>query len=154
MPVDADAELLQTLLKLLRRALTAAVRDDDAADEKPAAFKCVDQAQGVVVIRDAEIAAALVALDVVRGDGDDDLRVPAHFHEHAHLAVRLKARQHARGVIIVEQLAAKFQIQLAAEMRDSLADLLRLQPYVLCVVKSNIPHHSLPFVTINRFILQ
>ena len=49
----------------------------------------------------AEIAAALVALDIIRRDGDDDLRLVAHLHEHAHLAVGGEARQHARRVIIV-----------------------------------------------------
>ena len=74
-PVHADAERLEPALELLGRGLAAVVRDDDAADIQSAALKRVDQAQGVVVIGDAEIAAALVALDIVGRDGDDDLRV-------------------------------------------------------------------------------
>jgi len=31
------------------------------------------------------------------------------------LAVRLKARQYPAGVVVVKQLAAEFQVQLAAE---------------------------------------
>ena len=58
-PVHADAERLEPALELLGRGLAAVVRDDDAADVQPAALERVDQAQGVVVIGDAEIAAAL-----------------------------------------------------------------------------------------------
>ena len=51
----------------------------------------------------------------------------AQLKEHLELAVRLKSRKHARSMIIVEELAAKFQIQLAAKLRDALPDVLRLQ---------------------------
>ena len=138
--VYADAERLEPVLEFLRRRLTAVVRDDDAADIEPAALKGVDQAQRVVVIGDAEVAAALAALDVVGRDGDDDLCLVAHLHKHAHLAVGGKARQHARRVVVVEELAAKFQIQLAAELTDALADLFRLHPEVFIVVKADCLH--------------
>ena len=74
----------------------------------------------------AEIAAALAALDVVGRDGDDDLRLVAHLHEHAHLAVGGKARQHTRRVVVVKELAAELQIQLAAELGAPRRDVLRL----------------------------
>ena len=35
--------------------------------------------------------------------------------QHAHLAVRLKPGEYARGVVIVEQLAAKFKIEFSSE---------------------------------------
>lgn len=123
-------------LELFRRGLAAVVRDDDTADVQPAALECVDQAQGVVVVGDAEVAAALVALDIVGRDGDDDLRVVAHLHEHAHLAVGGEARQHARCVVVVKEFAAELQIQLAAELADALADLFRLHLEVFIVDKA------------------
>ena len=141
-PVYADAERLEPVLEFLRRRLTAVVRDDDAADIQSAALKGVDQAQRVVVIGDAEVAAALAALDVVGRDGDDDLRLVAHLHKHAHLAVGGKARQHARRVVVVKELAAELQIQLAAELTDALADLFRLHPEVFIVVKADRLHRS------------
>ena len=140
--VYADAEHLEPVLEFLRRRLTAVVCDDDAADIESAALKGVDQAQRVVVIGDAEVAAALAALDVVGRDGDDDLRLVAHLHEHAHLAVGGKARQHARRVVVVEEFAAELQIQLAAELTDALADLFRLHPEVFIVVKADCLHRS------------
>ena len=141
-PVYADAERLEPALELLGRGLAAVVRDDDAADVQPAALKRIDQAQGVVVIGDAEVAAALVALDVVGRDGDDDLRVVAHLHEHAHLAVGGEARQHARRVVVIKEFSAKLQIQLAAELTDALADLFRLHLEVFIVVKADRLHRS------------
>ena len=118
------------------------VRDDDAADVQPAALERVDQAQGVVVIGDAEVAAALVALDVVGRDGDDDLRVVLHFHEHTYLAVGGEARQHARRVVVIKEFSAKLQIQLAAELADAFADLFRLHLEVFIVVKADRLHRS------------
>ena len=141
--VDADAELLQTLLEFLRRALGAKMRDDNAANIQPAALERVDETQSVVVIGDAEVAAALAALNVVGRDRNDDLGVVLHLHEHAHLAVRLEAGEHARGMVIVKELAAKLQIQLAAEVFDPLADLLRLHLHVLVVIKSQLLHDKL-----------
>ena len=138
--VYADAEHLEPVLEFLRRRLTAVVRDDDAADIQSAALKGVDQAQRVVVIGDAEVAAALAALDVVGRDGDDDLCLVAHLHKHAHLAVGGKARQHARRVVVVEEFAAELQIQLAAELTDAFADLFRLHPEVFIVVKADCLH--------------
>ena len=128
------------MLEFLRCRLTAVVRDDDAADIEPAALERVDQAQRVIVIGDAEVAAALAALDVVGRDGDDDLRLVAHLHKHAHFAVGGKARQHARRVVVVEEFAAELQIQLAAELTDALADLFRLHPEVFIVVKADCLH--------------
>ena len=49
-------------------------------------------------------------------DGNDDLHIVLELLEHPDLAVRRKARQHPGGVVIIEQLAAEFQIQLAAEL--------------------------------------
>ena len=140
--VDLQSQLLETELELFRRALAAKMREHHAADVEPAAAERVDQAEGVLVIGDAEVAAALVALDVVRRDDDDDLRVVLHLHEHAHLAVRLEARQDAGGVIIVKELAAEFQIELAAEKVDPLADLFRLHAHVFVVVKTDQLHTS------------
>ena len=139
-PVGLDAQRLEPLHELVGDGLAAVVRHDDAADIQPDAAEGVDQPQRVVLVGDAEVAAALAALDVVGGDGDDDLGHVLHLEEHAHLAVRLEAGEHARGVIVVEELAAELQIQLAAEMGDAVADVLRLELDVFVVVKSRSCH--------------
>ena len=64
---------LQLVLEQLRRMLSAVLGDDDAADIQPDGAEGVDQAHDVHVIGDAEIAAALVELDMLGADGNDDL---------------------------------------------------------------------------------
>jgi hypothetical protein len=41
-------------------------------------------------------------------------------------------------VVVVEQLAAELQVELAAELRDALADARRLRVDVLLVVKARL----------------
>jgi len=47
-------------------------------------------------------------------------------------------------MIVVEQLAAEFQIQLAAELVDAVADVLGLQLHVFVVVETHSVHNLLP----------
>ena len=142
MQIGADAQHLEPLAEGIGDGLAAVVRDDDAADVQADAAEGVDQAQGVVLVGDAEVAAALRALDIIRGDGDDDLRLVLHLEQHLHLAVRLEAGEHARGVVVVEQLAAEFQIQLAAEFADAVPDVLGLELHIFLIVKADPVHLS------------
>ena len=98
--VDPDAQRLQPFLKGVGHGLAPVVGDDHAAHVQADAAKSVDQAQGVVVIGDPQIAPAFAALDVVRRDGDDDFGFVLHFQQHPHLAVRLKARQYPGGMVL------------------------------------------------------
>ena len=63
---DPDAEHFKTLDELLRGALLGIVGDDHAADVQTDAAEGIDQAQSIFVIGDAQIAAALGALDIIR----------------------------------------------------------------------------------------
>ena len=141
--IGADAQSLQPLAERVGNGLAPIVGDDHRADIEPDPPKSVDEAESVVLIGDAEVAAALGALDIVGRDTDDDLGVILHLQQHAHLAVRLKARQDARGVVIVKELAAKFQIQLAAKLSDAVADVLGLELQIFVVVKADAVHGSL-----------
>ena len=80
---------------------------------------------------------------MVRIDCDDDLDVVGNALEHAELAVRFKTRQHAARMIVIEQLAAKLQIQLAAKLRDALLNVSSLQLDILRVVET-LAHVWLP----------
>ena len=73
---------------------------------------------------------------MVRVDGDDDLDVGREALEHAELDVGLEAGQHAGGVVVVEELAAELEVELAAELSHAFADVLGLQLDVLVVVES------------------
>ena len=47
-------------------------------------------------------------------------------------------------MIIVKQLAAELQIELAAEFIDALSDVLALQLYILVIGKTDFKHETLP----------
>ena len=114
----------------------------DAAHEQAHALEGVDEAENVEVVGDAVVAAHLAADDVLRADDDDDLGLLLELQQHLQLGVRLKARQHAGGVVVVEQLAAELQIQLAAKLGPPRRDMLRLQLQVLVVVESDLHLHD------------
>ena len=128
----------------LRGGLVLVARDHHAGRGKAHGAEDVQQAQHVLVVGDAQVAAYLVLLDVVSVDGDDDLNVGGHLLQHADLAVGLETRKHARGVVVVEQLSAEFQVQLSAELADSLANMLGLQCQVLVVIETD-AHGRNPF---------
>ena len=69
-------------------------------------------------------------------DDDDDLGLLLELQQHLQLGVRLKARQHAGGVVVVEQLAAKLEVELVVELCDALPDVLGLHLKVFRVVKA------------------
>ena len=120
--------------------------DYNAADEKTDAAECVDKSERILVVGDAEVAAALVAFNIVGGNGDNDLRLVLHFKQHLDLAVRLEARQYARCVVIVKQLAAEFEVQLAAEFCDSVSYVARLLAHVFFVVEADHIHNLCPSI--------
>ena len=76
-------------------------------------------------------------------DCDDDLNIIGNALEHAELAVRFKTRQHAARMIVVKQLAAKLQIELATKLRDALLNVSSLQLDILRVVET-LAHVWLP----------
>ena len=83
---------------------------------------------------------------MARADRDDDLRLILQLEQHFHLPVRLKARQDARGVIVVKELAAELEIELAAEGVHALEDPLRLQTQILFKIKSDFCHNAVLFL--------
>ena len=115
-----------------------------AAHRQAPAAEDVDEPQHVAVIGDAQVAPDLVLLDVSGVDGDDDLRLVLQLLQHADLAVWLESGQHPGGVVVVKQLAAELQIQLSAELRDAVPDVLRLHLQVLLVVKADFCQGDLP----------
>ena len=71
-------------------------------------------------------------------DRNDDLCIIGQGHEHADLGIRLEARKHARGVVIVEKLAAELEIQLATKLRNTLPDASGLHFDIHVVVESDV----------------
>ena len=151
MAVAADAKGRQALQKGVRPGLSRITGDHDAAHIQIQTAENVDQAQHIILIGDAKVAADLVLLNVGRGDGDHDLHIVLELLEHTDLAVRLKARQNTGSMVIIKQLAAEFQIQLAAELGNALADLFGLGGQVFLIVKTDGIHFShYPFCSITK----
>ena len=117
--------------------------NDHAAHVQSNVAEGIDQPQHVRVVGDAQVAAQLVFLDVVGVDDDHQLRLILEVQQHTHFAVRPEARQHAGSVVVVKQLAAQLQIQLAAELADPFQNMLRLHPGILLMIKTDF-HTRLP----------
>ena len=149
MQINPDAEALELVRKRVDRRLMIVTRDDHAGNEQLLFAERIDQPQDFAVVCDIQIVAHFVVLDVAGMDRDDDLRAVLELFQHPDLAVRRKARQHARRMVVVKQLAAEFQIQLVPERADPLQNLLRLQRDVPVVVKTDF-HMSSSIVAFKR----
>ena len=103
----ADAQIVEALFKGLHLRGGGVLGHTHAAHIQAHTLEGVDQAQHIQIVGDAVIAADLAAHNVLGADDDDDLRLILQLQQHLQLAVRLEARQHAGGMIVVEQLAAE-----------------------------------------------
>ena len=144
MAEGADAQTVQPLFKGLHLRCGGVLGHAHAAHIQAHLLKRVDQAQHVQIVGDAVVAADLVADDVLGADNDDHLGLILQLKQHLQFGIGLKTRQHAGCMVIIEQLAAEFQIELVVELLDALTDVLRLHRKIFIVVKSNF-HRSFPF---------
>ncbi len=135
----ADTQLAEPLDERVRGGLSGVMRDDDAADVQSPFPERVHEPERVHVVGDAEIGAHFVLFDRGGGYHDHDFRLLLEPHKHVDLAVGTEPGQHPGRVVVVKELAAEFQIQLAAEMGDPVEYLFRLQTVVFVVVKPE-PH--------------
>ena len=150
MVVGLDAHTLEALAIGRGTGLAVVVGDDDTGDEETALHENLAQAQHILVVGDAEVATFLVFLDVGGADDNHDLGIVLQLREHLQFAVGLKAWQHAAGVVVVEQLAAKFQIEFVAKLGDAFLDVLGLYPKVFLVVKT--VFHKYTFFWLNCLV--
>ena len=138
--IHLDAHGLELCLELIRCGGIAG--DDNGADVETGVPEGLNEAEHIDIVGDAEIAAYLIFFDIRRGDGDDDFRLVRELQQHAKLAVRLKARENAGSVVVVEEFAAEFQIEFVSELGNALANVLGLHLEVFFVVKTDFHIHS------------
>ena len=131
-----DAQPVEPLLKLLHLGGGGVHGDADTAHKQANALERVDEAEHVQIIGDAVITADLAADDVLRADDDDDLRLVFQLEQHLQLGIRLEAGQHAGGVVVIKQLAAKLQVELVVKLGNALPDVLGLHEKIFIVVKA------------------
>ena len=137
MAVHLHPNAFQMLLEMHRGPLLLPAGHHHAAHIQADAPEGIDQAQHVGVVGDAQVAPHLAFFDVVGVDGDHQLRLVLQIQQHGHFAVRPEARQHAGSVIVVKQLAAQLQVQLASKFVDPLPDMLRLHGCVFVMIKTD-----------------
>ena len=152
--VNLDAHTLQTGLEGLCHGVVVIPGEHNAGDVESKIPEDIDQPNHVQVIGNAQIAPDLVLFDVAGVDGNDHLHVVLQLQKHPQLAVGLKAGKHPGCVIVVIELAAKLQVQLAAKLSNALPDMLRLHLQIFIVVKRLVNHDSRLFqVKINHATL-
>ena len=140
--VDLDAEVLQPLDKGIRRRLFGVMGDDDAADVNADRSKGVDQAEGIHVVGDAEVAPDLVLFNGDCRHHHNDLGIFLHAEKHFDFGVRAESGQYPGGVVIVKELSSELQIKLAAKAGNALLNLLGLQSDILIVIKADGVHKN------------
>ena len=126
MPISFNAQCIEPGMELVSRFLPAVVGDHNAADIEADPPERVDQAEGILIIGNAQVTAAFGAFNVIRGNGENNFQIVLHLQKHFYLAVRLKPGKDTGGMIVVKQLPAKLQVQLSAEPGNPVFDALRL----------------------------
>ena len=134
--IRLDAHTLEAYAEVVGGVLSVVMGDDYAAYHEAAGYELATETQDVFVVCDAEVGTDFILYDVFRADDDDDLYLIADLAEHTQFAVGLEAWQYAAGVMVVEELAAEFEVKLALELLDALLDVLRLDAYVFFVIES------------------
>ncbi len=130
------AQTFQSLTERYGACLSVEVGDNDTAHVKTTFSEHITKAKHILVVSDAEVAAHLVSLNVVRTNHNDDFHVIAQLHEHSELAVGMKTWQHTTGMIVVVEFSAKFEIKLIVELSNTFFDAFRLNTEIFVVVES------------------
>ncbi len=153
MAVYLNAEAFKSFTKCICGRLRTVACHDNAADEKSYSSESVNKPENVKIVCYAKVASYLVLLNVGSVDDDNDLRLILELHKHFNLAVRCKAREDSRCMVIIEELAAEFKIELAAELVNSFSYMLRLHLNIFFVIKSDFFQHQHLKNCIIRFII-
>ena len=148
MVIDLHTHAFQSGLKGFCCALAVEAGQHHAGNIQTQLPENADQTDHIPIIGDAQIPTDLILFDICRIDGNHHLHLLLQLQQHPQLAVRLKARQNSGCMIVIKQLTAEFQIQLAAEESQPLTDMGRLQLQVFIVVVSNFYHGNASFIKI------
>ena len=132
-----DSPTLQFVLEEQRRRLVFIACNDDACDFDPPLTEIINKFQRVAVIRDSKIGTHFLSLDVTRVDAEHHLRFIAQLLQQTDLYIGIEAGKNSGGVIIIDQLAAEFEIQLVFKSRHTFKDGRGLFGKIRFVVEAN-----------------
>ena len=125
--------------------------DDHHASRVLPGFKPDSKLRMLGQLRDSiEIVIVVSAEDIeknkVRADlgitYDEDLYTVAKLGQHAKLGVGLEARQHTRGMVVIEEFATQLHIELSVELSNALLDMLRLNLEIFIVIETDFHNYS------------
>ena len=120
--VGADAASFELGHELVHGRSVFISRDDNGVDREVVAPELVYQSHDFQVVCYAEVLPALALDDISCIDADDYLRLIAHPLQEFDLGVFVKSRKHSHGVLVLNQLAAEFQVEPAFAASDPLKD--------------------------------
>ena len=122
--VYPNPKALQLLFIRNRACLSTELRQHNAAYIQPIATERINQPQHIRIIGNAKVSSDLVLLNITCTDNKHNFRLVLQLHQHIDFAVRFKAGQNTRCMVIIKQFSAEFQIELSAELADTLFDSL------------------------------
>ena len=105
----------------------APARDDNIAHVQPVFAEHIDVAEDVIFVGDSQVFTHLAALEILGVDGDDNFGLVSKLGEHDNLVIRGESGKNARGVHVVNKLAAKLQVQGPTELLATLRNVFRLK---------------------------
>ena len=108
---DLDTAGLELALEGMRLVIgIAPARDDNIAHVQPVFAEHIDVTEDVIFVGDSEVFTHLAALEIQGVNGDDNFRLVSKLGKHDDLVIRGKSGKNARGVHVVNKLAAKLQV--------------------------------------------
>jgi len=134
MAINLDPSPFQLVLEQHGRRLAVETGDDDTQHVDPPRLEIVDQFHRVGVVGDAEIRPDLFPLDVAGVDAQQDIGLVFQLLQEPHLDVGIVSGQNPGGVIVVEQLASEFEIELTVETLHAVKNASCLFPDIKFIV--------------------
>ena len=136
---DRDASVLKDLREGAGGGVSVEARYRDAPHGDAVFLHRGDELQGLLLVGRPVVGPELLLLDVPGVNAEDHLGLVAEGLEKAHLHVGVVAREAARGVVVVRELAAELEIQLV-ELLGALQNLRTLRVEVPLVVEPVLLH--------------
>ena len=125
---DLDTASLKLALKGMGLVIgITPARDDNIAHVQPVFAEHIDVTEDVVFVGDSQVFTHLAALEIQGVDGDDNFGLVSKLCKHDNLVIRGESGKNARGVHVVNKLAAKLQVQGPTELLATLRNVFRLK---------------------------
>lgn len=140
--VGSDAAAFEAVFEFEGVGLVVVSCDDDGCGGEFEGGEMFDEAQKFGFVADAVVSADFLLFDVEGADAEDDFEFVFELDEGFDFAAGVEAGEDARGVEVVEDFAAEFEVELVAEIADYFVDAGGLELDVAVVIEA--VHVALP----------